>query len=494
VLALRVAIAFVAALFIAWANVRFPFPGRRFVEISLWLAFFLPTVPIAMAWIVLLHKDYGLINTALATIPFFPKHFFSIHSIPGIMWIYLTIGTVPFLSIIFTPLIRQMDASFEEAGRVHGATRRQSAFRITLPMLLPALLVGLMAAFIRGLESFEVEQLVGTPARIFVFTTRIYDLVRQEPPLLAQALALGTIFLLITIVLAIAQLIYNRGRPGVVTVRSQGFRLSAAAGRRVKIGLAIVVIGYVLISIYLPLAVVVLGSFNKIFGFFQMPQPWTLDHWHEVLSDVRFLPALWHSVLLGFGIAALALPLYLRLAWIVARTKVVGRRIASLLLWLPWAVPGFVLGFGLLDMLLRSDWLAPFYGTFAPVVAALVVREMPVGVQMLKSSIEQTGRELEEAALVAGAGRVYAFARITLRLLSPSLVAVFIIVLAAVIKEISTIVLVAGPGVQTLSLLMFDYATNGRSESAAVVGVIFASVSVVLALLASRRALPVDPP
>lgn len=486
-LSTRVFFAFIVAVAISWSLVRIQIPGRRFVEISLWFAFFLPPVPIAMAWILLLHKDYGLVNIALGSIPFMPRHLFSIHSIPGIMWIYLTISTAPFLTIVFTPAFRRLDATFEEAARVNGARRLQALIRIVLPILLPALLIGLTATFVRSMESFEVEQLVGAPARIYVFTTRIYDLIHQDPPLFGQAMALGTLFLIVVIVLAAAQMVYARRHPTAVTVRSHSFRSGISHRRRLRIFASIAIIAYVVVSIYLPVAVMIMGSCNKIFGFFQMPHPWTFAHWQEVLTDDRFLRALRNSMFFGVGVSVVVLPLYMRLAWILARSQAAGRRIATLLLWLPWAVPGFIFGLALLDILTRVKVLSPFYGTFAPIVFALVIKEMPIGVQLLKVAIEQTGKELEDAARVAGARGWHVFARITLPLLSPTAVAVFIIVFAAVIKEISTIVLVAGPGTQTLSLLMFDYATTGRSESAAVVGVIFAVASLVLAAIISRH-------
>lgn len=490
VLSLRVAVGFVIALGISWAIVRIQVFGRRFIEVSLWFAFFLPMTPVALAWIVLLHKDYGLVNFLIGHIPFAPKHFFSVHSIGGIMWIYLTVGTVPFLTIIFAPVLRQIDVAFEEAGRVNGATRWQTLRRISMPLLLPGLIAGLMAMFIRSLESFEVEQLVGTPAKIFVFTTSIYDMLRQEPPEFGRAMAFGSLFLVVALVLSLAQAIYAKRHPAVATVRAQSFRTGMASGSGLRIGVSLIVIGYIVIAIYLPVAVILVGSCNKIFGLLQMADPWTLDHWREVAGDGRFLLALRNSLLFGLGISALVLPVYFRLAWILARGNVAGRAIVGAVIWLPWAVPGFVFGLAVLDALLRLDFLAIFYGTALPVLVILLVKEMPVGVHLLKVAIEQNARELEEVAASSGAGAWDTFRRVTLPLLSPTVVGVFIIVFTAVIKEVSAIVLVSAPGTETLSILMFDYATTGRTESAAVIGVVFAITAMVMALVVNSRLVP----
>jgi iron(III) transport system permease protein len=488
VLSTRVIFAFVAALAISWAIVRLDIPGRRFVEASLWVAFFLPSVPVAMAWILLLHRDYGLINLALQHVPFLPKHMFSIHSMAGIMWVYVTIATTPFLTIVFTPVFRRMDAAFEEVARVNGASRLQTMLRIVLPTLFPALIIGLLATFVRSLESFEVEQLVGAPARIFVFTTRIYDLTREDPPLYNQAMTLGTLFLAIVLVLAALQVLYLRRHPTSVTASGRSARVAISARPGVRAAAGAIAIGFVIITIYLPLAMLLIGSCTKVFDFFGMHDPWTAANWFTVLTDDRFLRATRNSFVFGLGVAIVAVPLYLRLAFIIARAS--GSRqgaLASVLIWLPWAVPGFAFGLAILDLLLRVGFLAPFYGTAAPIVFAMLIKEMPVGVQLLRVAVEQHGREFEDAAAVAGAARWQTLRRITLPMLSPTLSAVFIIVFAGVMKEIGTIVMLSGPGTETLSMLMFDYANEGHKEAAAVIGVLFAVGSAFLAMAVSRR-------
>jgi iron(III) transport system permease protein len=255
----------------------------------------------------------------------------------------------------------------------------------------------------------------------------------------------------------------------------------------------ILILGYIGISIYLPLITLIVGSFTKIFGFFSIPKPWTAQHWVDVFADAGFWPAVRNSVLYSVGIGAIALPFYLRLAWILARLRIAGAAFAGLLLWLPWAIPGFVFGLALLDIMLRVTGFGIFYGTLVPVVVALAVKELPIGVHLFRVALEQNGTQLEEAGQVAGATRLQTLRRVTLPLLAPAASGVFILVFAAVMKEISTIVLVAGPNSQTLALLMYNYAVTGHSESAAVIGILFAVFSLLLAVLVSRRIIAAGP-
>ena len=358
---------------------------------------------------------------------------------------------------------------------------------MTLPLIFPALSVGLIATFVRSLESFEIEQLLGTPENIFVFTTRIYDLIREEPPRYPPAMALATLFLAIILAMAAVQLWLTRRRGPTATVRAQGFRARMASSRKLRLAISAVIIGYIAIAVYLPVAVLIAGSCNRIFGFLQMQNPWTLAHWGEVLTDDRFLRAARNSMMFGVGIAVLVIPLYLRLAWILSKNSDHWHGAVGLVLWLPWAVPGFLFGLAMMDLLLRVDVLAVFYGSAVPIVMAFLIKEMPIGVALLKAATEQVGGDLLDAARVGGATRLRAFLRVGLPLLLPTVIAVGIVIFAAVVREIGTIVMIAAPGTETLALLMFDYAGTARTESAAVIGVILAVLSMVLALIAHRR-------
>jgi iron(III) transport system permease protein len=135
---------------------------------------------------------------------------------------------------------------------------------------------------------------------------------------------------------------------------------------------------------------------------------------------------------------------------------------------------------------LNVPGLNKLYGTLAPLVLAMIIKELPIGVQMIRGAIAQTSAELEEAGRMSGASFVRTFLRITLPVVSPTLVSVFLLVFASTIRDISTVVLIAAPGTRTLSLLMFDFASSGRFEQAAVVGIIIAVIALTVTAAAFR--------
>ena len=171
-LGLRAPIAALIGFLIAWLLIRIRIPGGRFIEFAMWVSFFIPLLPVTLSWILLLNPRYGLINQALKSLPFIDAPLFNIYSVGGILWVHIVASSVPVMVVLLGPGIRQLDASFEEIGRVCGSGPFAVFRQITLPILAPAILTGTLAGFIKSLEAFEVEQLLGRPADIYVYSTR----------------------------------------------------------------------------------------------------------------------------------------------------------------------------------------------------------------------------------------------------------------------------------------------------------------------------------
>ena len=485
-LSIRIPIGIAIAFVIAWLLVRVRIPGATFIEHALWFGFFLPPLPITMGWILLMEEHYGLLNHAAQWLQFVNGPVFSIFSVGGIIWVHLTLSTIPVMIILLAPALRQLDAANEEAADMAGASTATALWRITIPLVAPAILTAFIAGFIRSLEVFEIEQILGTPAGIFVYATRIYDLISWEPPLIPQAMALSALFLIVLLAIA---MIYQRLLPrigGRVTLAGKSTRIAPRISSWKKYLASGIIIFYLLAAIALPLVVLLAGSLTRLFGFFFVDDPWTFEHWHEVFADTNFRAATVNSVLLGLSAGGIGTFLYALIAWVLTRRRVWGAALISLFTWLPWAVPGLVLGMALLSLTLNTPLLAATYGTLAPLIIAMVIKDMPFGVQMVRTSLFQVSTELEESAAMSGAGFAATFRRIVLPLVAPMLVAVFLLMFMATVRDISTIVLLAGSSTRTLSLLMFEFANSGRFESSAVIGILIALISLAIIAIAFR--------
>ena len=478
---LRSLVGIAIALVFSWLLTRVRIPFRNFIEFSLWIAYFLPSLPLALSWILLLDPNYGLINQLVQPLGFK----FNVYSAYGIVWIHLTASTIPIMTILLAPVLRQLDASLEEAARTCGAGLWETFRRVLIPLLGPALFTVLLAALIRGLEAFQVELLLGKPAGIYVYATRIYDLIQWEPPLFPQAMALSTLFLGVLFLLALFYQRYTSKR-SFATVSARGVSFRPMDLGRGRYGISALLLIFVVISVYLPLGILIMGSLMKLFGFFSIKDPFSARHWTMVLQDSVFISAVRNSIALGVGTAGFGLLCYSLLGYALVRTKVFGRSLVNVLIWLPWAIPGILLGLAFLWLFLSAPLLSPLYGSYLGLVLVLLIKEMPIGVHMSKTAFAQISEELEQVGRVCGANWFYTFRRIILPLVAPVLVSIFAIVFMAAIRDIDTIILVGTASTRPLSLLMMEYSMAGEMQAASILGVILSLFAVAIALVSRK--------
>jgi iron(III) transport system permease protein len=458
------------AIFFAWVVTRTDTPLRGLIEQSLWLGFFLPLLPMTMGWILLLDPYNGLLNQLLTDVFSLSVAPLSIFSFWGIIWSHLAFSTsVRFLLI--TPAFRYMDAALEEAAHTSGSSTFGTLFRITIPVLAPAILASTSLGFIKSLESFEIELVLGVPAEIYVLSTKIYDFIHWEPPLHGHATALSSLFLLVIFLLISLQrqLLGNR-QYTTISGRSFNVRPSTLGRWRwVTFGFSLL---FLLIMIIVPLGALVMGTFMEFFGNFNLENLWTARHWNEAFTDPVFLRALINTVVLGVGASVVGALAYALVSYFIVRTTLPGRHIVDTLSWLPWALPGILISLALLWTVLGSGELGKaLYGTVYLLILAIIVKEMPLGTQILKAGVMQISKELEEASLASGASWLSSFLRIFVPLLMPTLAAVGLIVFISAVRDVPTVILLSTHNSSTLSLLMLDYIADANKEKAAVLGV-----------------------
>jgi iron(III) transport system permease protein len=476
----RVVISSVLAIFFAWVVTRTDTPLKGLIEVTLWLGFFLPLLPMTMGWILLLDPYNGLINKLLIKGFGLTRPPFDIYSYWGIIWCHLAFSTsVRFLLI--TPAFTAMDAALEDAARTSGSSNAGVLMRITIPILAPAILASTALGFIRSLESLEIEMVLGIPAGIYVVPTKIWDYIHWEPPLYDRATALCAIFLFFVFFLIWLHRIFLRGRE-FTTITGRSYIVRIFSLGRWRWGVCGVCLLFIIAMIMLPLATLIMGTFMEFFGNFDTEKVWTARHWIAVFTDPVFLRSLKNTLVLGLGAGIVGTLLYAVISYVIVRTRVYGRGLVDILSWLPWALPGILISLALLWAVLGSgDYVKLIYGTVSLLVLAIIIKEMPLGTQIIKASVLQISSELEEASSAAGAGRLAGFRRILLPLLKPTVVAVGTIVFISAARDIPTVIFLTTNQTRTLSLLMLDYIADANQEKAAVLGVFL--VFLIFALL-----------
>jgi iron(III) transport system permease protein len=473
----RQVVALPIAVLLAWIIARTDLPGRRWFEFAFWLSFFLPTLTVTLSWILLLDPQYGLINQVLKGLKLSP---FSIYSFWGIVWTHLVAHNISAMVMLLTPAFRNMNASFEEASRVAGANTPRTMMRIFVPLMLPVILAVQLIVIMRALESFEVEQVLGPPARIQVMATWIYASFQQRLPRIDAASALAVIMLVSMLSLVAVQNGMLSGRRfTTLTGKFQGQPLRLGMWKWPAFALFVLVAGLVMV---VPFFFASLGTFMKLFGFFSADM-WTLSHWQTALSDRDLVRSLQNTLILAFGTASVVVVLNSLIAYVIVRTRFVGRRVLDLLTWLPFTVPGILLSLALLTLFLTPVF-RPLYGSIFTLILAGVISGLPLAAQILKASLMQFGAELEEASWVSGGNWWLTYRRIVVPLLAPTLLVVALIAFIGAARNIAQVALLSNTANRPLSMLQLDYMAQGKFELASVVACVILFLTIALAVLA----------
>lgn len=478
----RQAIALVVGGFLAWLIARTDIPMKQTLEFLFWLSFFLPALPETMGWILLLDPKYGLLNQLLLNLGIFQEPPFNIYSFWGIIWVHLG-GSISIKVMLLAPAFRNLDASLEESSRIAGAGALGTLVRVIVPVLMPAFLVTTILGLIRSLEAFEIELLLGVPIGLHVYSTKIHELVTWEPPQFPPAMALSALFLLLLLLLVALQRLYI-GKKIYTTVTGRGFSVRPTHLGRWRYPAFFLVLFIALGITLIPITLLVMGTFMKLFGFFNIPDPWTLDNWRQALGDPVLLRSLWNTIAIGIGTGVVGVLFYSLIAYVIVKSRFAGRAALDFLSWLPWSIPGILLGVALLWTFLQTRIFLPIYGTIYILIIAMVIKSMPFGAQLIKSVLLQLGNDLEEASRICGGGWFYTYRRVIFPLLLPALITVALVGFISAARDISTVVLLGTGRSRTLSLMMLDFAAGAEFEKATVVAVMIVALVVVAALIA----------
>lgn len=483
----RQALATLIGVTLAWILARTNLPGRHWIELAFWFALLMPTLPILMGWILLLDGHYGILVTAVRNV--IPGFTFDIFSWWGIVLAHLLINLIPLKVFLLTPAFRNMDSSLEEASRTSGASTLRTLFRIVIPLMTPTILFVTLLGFIRSMQSFEIELILGGSAKIDVYSTLIYRQVLQSPPEYGKATALSMIILLAIVpFLLFQQWLVGRRNYTTVSGKYTNRLYDLGALRWPLFGVFMVLLASLIV---LPTIFMFIATFIKVFGIFDLPEPWTVANWQRVFADRALSRALVNTVVIALASTFFAVALFTVIAYVSVRTRFFGRRVLDLLTWLPSTIPGIVISLGLLWLFIGTPIFRPLYGTVWILIIALALAGMTLGVQLIKASLLQLGNELEEASWASGAGWFYTLRHVLLPLIAPTMAVVALQTFAAAASAVSLVALLGSANNKPLSLLQLEYLDTGLFEAASVIGVLIFALSFGAALAARALSLRV---
>ena len=451
----------------AWILTRTAIPGRERLERLMELPYYMTPLIGALAWGVLLGPKTGLLNQLWRTIGF-DSDAFDIYTPWGIAWVMaLFEGTVAFVMI--SASMKSMDPSLEESSRVLGASKLRTMLKITIPLVTPGILSATIFVFAEMLGSFAAAFVLGIPGRFYVVTTSIWQATLSYPPDYGRAAALGlSLFGAMVLTLGAARLIMRHGT--YTTITGKAFRPRPMDVGVMKYPLMALAWGYIFVAVVLPLAALTLTSFQQ-FATVIIPQmKFTLANYEMALMMGSLGPAFINSMILGISVATIGVPIIGIMAWIIYRSTMPGRIVMEYVAMVPAAVPRLVFGLGLLWAWINIP--IPLYGTLWLLGIAYFTVFLPLGLRTIAGVVLQIDKSLEECARVCGASWTYQMRSVTLPLLRPGLIAAWLLLFIASVRELGASVFLMGPHSKVIGPSIVNSWLTASSELSAAMALI----------------------
>lgn len=450
---LTLSIAFV----LAWLVERTELRGRNIWFTLILFPSLVPVVLLAVAWITLFSPNAGWINVGLRSLLGIQagQGPFNLFSMTGLI-LAQSLASTPFVFLLLTSTLRSMNPSLEEAAQASGATFFQTLRRVTLPVLLPGILAPFILIALITLEQFELPLIIGLPARINVFSYRIYTELNPAGglPNYGGAAAVSLLFLCIGF---LALMLYNRitrESAKYVTVTGKAYRqMRRPLGRW-----AIPAYGFV--GIYVAFAAVLPALtllWNSVFGFrgpgVASLSDFSLDAYARLLGNPTLWRALANTLIVATVSGVLVVVLSTIVAWTVTRTRFFGRRALEALTFTSLGIPSVIVAFGV--MVVYMTLPIQIYGTVFILVLAYCYR-MATTTRIARSSLMQIHKELEEAASASGARWLSTQWRILLPLMRPAMLSGFILMFIAGVREFTIPLVLYSQENVVLSVLLWQ--------------------------------------
>jgi iron(III) transport system permease protein len=472
-----------AAAPMGWLVARTDLPFAKAVRALVTASFVTPPFLGAIAWELLAAPNSGLLNKLYRhlTGAEMGDHIFNIYTLTGLIFV-VSCYTFPYIFVLIANALDRIPGDLEDASSMLGGGTWTTARRITIPLALPALLAGMLIAFLQAMTLFGSPAILALPAGFHTMTTKIWSLF-QFPPKPELAAAASLPLLVLTVMLLRAQhMILGRKGYSVVGGKTGDPRL-------IRLGIwkwpaVVFVFGMLMLPVFLPYFALFNAAFSPIATTLVTPENATLKNlWFTFgLSSTRV--ALQNTFILGALTATLGTVMALVIGYIVVRRAVVGHQALGFLATAPIAIPGIVLGVGLFLAYTQPPFV--LYGTLWILLLAYLTIELPAAFQQLSSAYRAVGNDLEDASRILGATRLQALRHITAPLLRTSVIATWCFIFVATIRELSAAIILFTSDTKVVSVLIFDLKESGDLGAIAVLGIMMLLLTFAVVIAINR--------
>ena len=472
----------VLAVFLAYLNTRTNMPMKGLFTVLSIVPMMIPHLLFSVSWALLLNPSNGLLNMMLQNTFGLQEAPLDIYSLWGMILVEGLLN-MPIAYLIIAPAMASFDVSLEESSRVFGGGVWRTLVRVTLPVLRPAILAAFILAIVRSLASYAVPRVLGTPSRVDVLATYLFEMISTGfAPDYGKAAALGMSVLSASIGLIVLYRYLTAESSKYVTISSRGFKPTLIELRRAKAPLFIVVGIISILMIVLPVAVLL---YTSMIPYSMVPSAKAFSmmswaNWIDVLQDPLSKVAMKNSLFLAVVGATLGVLLSLFVAYVVVKLRTRAAGLLDTLSFLSFSFPGIVIGIGFMWFFVQT----PLYATLTALLLAYIAAYLPYGIRPLSAAFVQVHAHLEESSLVSGASSLTTMRRIIVPLLIPGVVSAWILMATMYIRELTVSVVLSRPGTEVLAVQILSYAEDGLWGKLSALGIIMILISTALVLLA----------
>lgn len=440
--------------------------GRGVLRLFLLSPLLIPPFIGAIAWLQLFGPNQGLNR-------FFGTQLWDIYGADGVT-VLLIIHSYPIVYVVMSNALRQLPSDLEQAARVAGASTLTVLRTVTLPLLRPALLSAFTLTAVANLADFGIPALIGSPARFETLATMIYRFMESgtvDNPLQTVS-TIGVVLLFLGIAAVTADYL--------VSLYASTQLQDTGAAWLFNLGKARIPVSIIswIIALIFTLAPILGLAYRALLPAPGVPftmDTITLKNFQAAVNNPRVIEGFTNSLTLALGAALICGVLGWLIGVLVTRTRHLTNTPMTLVVLLPTALPGMIIGVGWLILGRYTD----LYNTRWIILGAYICAFTALVLQSVRAPLAQSPLALEEAARISGAGRIRALLDTTGAMAIPAAIAGAVLVAVTAVRELTVSILLIAPGTTTLGVQVFNLQQAGNYNQASALSLMFAVIGIV---------------
>ena len=484
---------------LAWLMIRTDIPGKKILGLLVTVPYMIPSWTKALAWLAMFRNSTSGANGFLAGMGIPVPDWLAYGPIAIVLC--MSMHYYAFSYIMVSGALRSINSELEEMGEIQGASKPLILRKITLPLVLPAMLSAVILTFSKAIGTFGTINYLGSPVSFRTLSSELYSNSKSQNTQTAFAMAI-----LMICIASLSVFINQR----LIGARKSYATIGGKGGRSTPIGLGgwkpivtIILFIFFIVGIIMPVIILILESCMLKEGTYSLSN-FTLYYWigegdpnimegvPGIFKNETFMMSLVNSLKLTLVNGVFGTIFGQMLGYICAkgRGKLHGKLVEQLV-FIPYLIPSVAFGGIYLSMFSKPQTLfgvtliPALYGTFALLTLTSVVKHLPFASRAGTSNMLQISGELEEAATIEGAGFFKRFVKIVFPLSKGGFISGFMLIFVSIMKELDLIILIMTPKTSTLPYLAFQYQNQNCPQASNCVAIVMFSIVFLVYALAN---------